>query len=177
MLSNLLPRKLRPTLIFLLIACAAPLAAQPAPWVILVRHAERAGGMSADVGISPAGRCRAEVLAKLLADTGITRIYTSEVARTQQTAEPLAKKLGIAPEGVPAKDIEGLVAKLRAGAPRGVALVVGHSNTLPEIVARLGAGTVPPIGDSEYDRMFIVTLTGANQAALLTLRYPGCTPQ
>jgi hypothetical protein len=40
----------------------------------------------------------------------------------------------------------------------------------------MGGGTVPPIGDSEYDRMFIVTLTGPNQAAVITLRYAGCAP-
>ncbi len=177
MLSNPLARKFRATLTILLMAWATALAAQPAPSVILVRHAERAGGMSADVGLSQAGRCRAEVLAKMLADTGVTRIYTSEVARTQQTAEPLAKRLGIVPEAIPAKDVDSLVAKLRAGASHGVALVVGHSNTLPQIVERLGGGAVPPIADNEYDRMFIVTLTGPNQAALLTLRYPGCAPR
>jgi len=150
------------------------LAAQPAKTVILVRHAERAGGMSADAGISDAGRCRAEVLARMLADANVKRIYTTEVARTQQTAEPLAKKLHMQPEVVPAKDIEGLVAKLRAGAPDEVVLAVGHSNTLPEIVKLLGGGNVPPIADSEYDRLLVVTLTHPNQATVITLRYAGC---
>jgi len=159
-----------------LAAWSCALAAQPAKTVILVRHAERAGGMSADVGISDTGRCRAQVLARMLADANVTRIYTTEVARTQQTAEPLAAKLHIRPEVVPAKDIEGLVAKLRAGAPDEVALVVGHSNTLPEIVKLLGGGSVPPIADSEYDRLFVVTLTHPNQATAVTLRYAGCAP-
>jgi broad specificity phosphatase PhoE len=150
-----------------------PLAGQS---VILVRHAERAGGMSGDVPISEAGRCRAEALAKMLADTGITHIYTSEVVRTQQTAAPLAKKLGITPEVIPAKDVDALVEKLRAGGKQGVALVVGHSNTLPEIVARLGGGAVPPIADNEYGRMMIVTVTGPKQATVVTLHYAGCAP-
>jgi phosphohistidine phosphatase SixA len=112
----------------------------------------------------------------MLSDSNVKRIYTSEVARTQQTAEPLAAKLHIRPEVVPAKDIEGLAAKLRAGAPDDVALVVGHSNTVPEIVRLLGGGSVPPIGDSEYDRLFILTLTGPNQATVVALRYAGCAP-
>lgn len=160
----------------LLAAWSFALAAQPARTVILVRHAERAGGMSADVGISEAGRRRAEALARMLADANVKRIYTSEVARTGQTAEPLASRLHIRPEVVPAKDIEGLVAKLRAGAPDGVVLVVGHSNTLPEIIKLLGGGSVPPIGDSEYDRLFVATLTRPNQATVVTLRYAGSTP-
>jgi broad specificity phosphatase PhoE len=147
------------------------LAADSPQTVILVRHAERAGGMSADVGISEAGRCRAEALARMLADAGVKHIYVSEVARTQQTAQPLANRLAIRSEVVPAKDIDSLVAKVRTG---GVVLVVGHSNTVPEIIRRIGGGAVPPIDDSEYDRMYIVTLTDPNHTAVVTLHYAGC---
>jgi broad specificity phosphatase PhoE len=143
--------------------------------VILVRHAERAGGMSADVPISEAGKCRAEGLARMLAGAGITAIYTSEVARTQQTAAPLAAKIQVQPKAIPAKDVDGLVSQLRAGAAGAKALVVGHSNTLPAIIQRLGHGTVPAIGDGEYDRMFILFLNGSGGGSVLTLRYPGCS--
>jgi phosphohistidine phosphatase SixA len=171
-----LPSAGRLALAIVLAAWCSAQGAEPARTVILVRHAERAGGMSDDGGLSDAGRCRAEVLARMLADAGVKRIYTSEAARTQQTAEPLAKKLNIPSEAIPSKDIDGLLTKLRTGASSGVALVVGHSNTVPEIIRRLGGGAVPPIGDGEYDRMFVVTLTGANQATLVTLRYAGCAP-
>ena len=140
--------------------------------VILVRHAERAGGIGADVGISEAGKCRAEALARMLTDAGVKHIYVSEVVRTQQTAQPLASKLRIEPEVVPAKDIDSLVAKVRTG---GVALVVGHSNTVPEIIKRIGGGTMQPIDDGEYDRMYIMTLTDQNQATVVALHYAGCT--
>jgi phosphohistidine phosphatase SixA len=150
--------------------------AQPAKTVILVRHAERAGGTSPEVGISEAGRCRAEVLAGMLTDAGVTHIFTSEVARTQQTAAPLATKLNLKPEVVPAKDTDALVAKLRSGPAGGAVLVVGHSNTVPEIIEKLGGGAVAPIGDSEYDRLFVVTLTGSSHATVVTLRYKGCAP-
>src|ERR1035438_4306615 len=114
--------------------------------------------------------------AKRRADPGVKRIYPSEVARTQQPAEPLAKRLNIPWEAIPSKDIDGLLTKLRTGAPSGVALVVGHSNTVPEIIRRLGGGAVPPIGDNEYDRIFVLTLTGDDQATVVTLRYAGCAP-
>lgn len=162
----------------LLITCLLPwafvIAAEPVRTVILVRHAERAGGIDPSVGISEVGRCRAKVLAGMLADAKVQGIYTSEVERTQQTAEPLAEKLGIRPEVVPAKDIDILAAKLRAGAAEGTLLVVGHSNTVPAVVERLSGETEPPIGESEYDRLFVVTLIGPNQAKVVTLRYPGC---
>ena len=57
---------------------------------------------------------------------------------------------------------------------RPVALVVGHSNTVPEIIERLGGGTVAPMADDEYDRLFLVTLTGPGQATVVTLHYRGC---
>ncbi len=160
-------------LLLLILMVGVPLLAEEAPQtIILVRHAERAGGMSPDVGISEAGQQRAEMLATMLADAGVRAIYTSEVARTQQTAQPLAKKLQLKPVVIPAKDVDGLIKRLRAGSGTGATLVVGHSNTVPDIIRRLGAGTLPPIADTEYDRLFIVTLTGPQQATVLTLHYP-----
>jgi broad specificity phosphatase PhoE len=152
----------------LLLATIAFAAESPVT-VILVRHAERAStSMASDVGISEAGRCRAELLAGMLTDAGVTAIYTSEVARTKETAAPLAKKLGIAPQVVAAKETESLVSKLRAANGQTV-LVVGHSNTVPEIAKLLGAKDVAPIADAEYDRMLIVT-----GGKLVTLHFPGC---
>ncbi|HEY2017814.1 MAG TPA: phosphoglycerate mutase family protein [Bryobacteraceae bacterium] len=159
--------------VFLAFCSLAP--AGSAQTIIVVRHAERAGGTGPEVGLSKAGQLRAQVLAAMLADAGVKHIYTSEVARTQQTAEPLATRLGLHAEVVAANDYDGLIAKLRAGGSAGAALVVGHSNTVPEIVSRLGGGAVPPIEDNEFDRLYVVTLTGANRASVVLLRYPGAT--
>jgi Phosphohistidine phosphatase SixA len=157
-----------------LLPCACVIAAEPTRTVILVRHAERAGGNDPSVGLNEAGRCRAAVLAGMLSGAKVRSIYTSEVARTQQTAEPLAQRLSIKPEVVAAKDLDALVAKLRTGTEDGTVLVVGHSNTIPAIVERLSGKAEPAIGDGEYDRMFVVTLIGPNQAKVVVLRYPGC---
>jgi broad specificity phosphatase PhoE len=186
MTPNPLPKLQLRTLLVLLAVTIPAAAAKPARTVFLVRHAERAAGMSAEVGLSEAGRCRAEVLAQMLArcraevlaqmlaDVGVKSIFATEVARTQQTAEPTAKNLHLKPEVVPAKDVAGLVKKVHTAASNGPVLVVGHSNTVPDIVSRLGGGAVPPIGDAEYDRLYVLTLTGSNQAAVVMLRYPGC---
>jgi phosphohistidine phosphatase SixA len=142
--------------------------------VFLVRHAERAdtgGGapatMAADPNLSDAGRQRAESLAAILKDAGITAIYATEFKRTQETAAPLAKTLGIAVTTVPAKDMAGLVQKLK-GATANV-LVVGHSTTVPEIVKALGVTAPLKIDDTEYDNLLVVT--SATQPQLIRLRY------
>ncbi len=64
--------------------------------IFIVRHAEKADATK-DTDLSEAGRSRADILAKTLRDAGITAIYTSEFKRTQETAAPLAKALGINP--------------------------------------------------------------------------------
>jgi len=110
-----------------------------------------------------------------LSDAGITAIYTSDAKRTQQTAAPLAQKTGIRPKVVPANDTGKLVAQLRADASGGTVLVVGHSNTVPDIASRLSGGTVKPMGDGEYDRLILLTLPGSGKASVVTLRYPACS--
>ena len=134
---------------------------------IVVRHAERDGAMTGDVPLTEAGRCRAERLASMLAESRISAVYTTELVRTQQTAAPLVKKLGLQPQVVAAKDLDGLIARLKG--EKGRVLVVGHSNTVPTIVSKLGGGAVTEIGETEYDRMYVVS---GGEAMLV--RYSGC---
>src|SRR5205085_354526 len=80
--------------------------------IFIVRHAEKAQGGGDDPVLSEAGQARAESLANLLKDAGISAIYTSEVKRTQQTAAPLARTLHLDPTIVAAKDRAALMAQL-----------------------------------------------------------------
>jgi broad specificity phosphatase PhoE len=146
--------------LLLVVSIAAPALAQTT--VFLVRHAERAdtaGGaapmMAADPSLSDAGRQRAESLATMLRDAGITAIYATEFKRTQETAAPLAKALGLTVTTVSAKDTNALVEKLKAATTD--VLVVGHSNTVPDVVKALGISTPVTIDDREYDNLFVVT--------------------
>ena len=142
--------------------------------VYLVRHAEKASA-APDTPLSPAGQKRAECLAKTLKEAGIKQIYVTDTKRTQDTAAPLAAALKITPKIIAARDPNSLIRDLLYSGGGNI-LVVGHSDTIPFILARLKAGTVPPIADNEYDRLFITTVIegGATQAA--TLRYCDCLP-
>ena len=141
--------------------------------VFVVRHAERADGgaastmMTSDPELSEAGRARAESLAAALRDTGITAIFVTEFKRTQQTAAPLAKKLGLQPIVVSSTASAALLEKVRATA--GPVLVVGHSNTVPEVLLGLGIQNPPKLANSDYDNLFIVNR--ADKATLLRLHY------
>lgn len=137
---------------------AVPAAAQQT--IFVVRHAERADAspgaapmMASDPDLSEKGKARAESLAAVLKDAKITAIYTTQYKRTVQTAEPLAKALGIQPTVVDARDTAALIEKLKSG---GNALVVGHSNTVGPVLQQLGVAEAVTVGDNDYDNLFVV---------------------
>lgn len=152
-----------------LLLCQLAAAQQNVRTIFLVRHAEKTS-TAADAALSPEGQKRAECLAAMLKDAGIKQIYVTDVMRTQQTAAPLARALKITPTILPAKDPNGLIKNL-VYTGGGNILVVGHSDTVPFVVARLQGGTVPPIGENEYDRMFVMTIAEAAGMPASTLHY------
>ncbi len=151
------------------------LAQQPDPTVIvLVRHAEKEEG--GDPGLTPAGQLRAIDLAETLAGSELDAVYSTQFRRTRQTAFPVAARLGFEERVFEVSgDIEGHAADLAQhllSTHRGQAvLVVGHSNTLPEIVTALGGEPGPPIGEQEYDRIYLVILQPGHPARTVRTRY------
>ena len=96
--------------------------------------------MATDPDLSDAGRARAESLAAMLKDAGITAIFVTQFKRTQQTAAPLAKALGLTPVKVNSQEPGSLGDKIKA--VPGNVLVVGHSNSVPNTLKALGVGTL-----------------------------------
>lgn len=142
-----------------------PAVAAAQQLVILVRHAERADGgpgaaattsTPADPPLSAAGEARAARLAAMLADAGITAIYATEFRRTQQTARPLATKLGLPIETMPARDSAALAERLRTRHARDIVLIVGHSNTVPDAIRALG-GPAVSMADDEYSAIYLLS--------------------
>jgi phosphohistidine phosphatase SixA len=154
-------------LVFLCLFLIAISFASAEPIVVIVRHAEKANN-SEDPDLSPAGRTRAQALARILKDAHITAIFTSERKRTQQTAAPTSASVGVVPIIVGGKDIAGLVSKLRQ--LNGNALVVGHGDTIPNIVKALGIDASIQISDGDYTEMLVVEL--GDKPQLLRLHYP-----
>jgi len=150
------------------VAAARPARAQEA--VFLVRHAERADS-SKDSPLSTTGTARAERLAAILADAGITAIYTTEYQRTKETAAPLGRAVHVAPVVVSAADSDALLRKVRASGPHDRVLVVGHSNTVPDLIRALGVATPVVIGEEDYDNLFIVIPQPGGAPRLVRLRF------
>jgi phosphohistidine phosphatase SixA len=151
-----------------LLTAASHAAAQQA--VIVVRHAEKAD-QTPDTALSARGRARAQALADLLRGAGVTHIVTSEYLRSQQTAAPLAKALGLTAEQVPARDLPALTARLRALDPASIVVVVGHSNTIPPMLTVLGWPNTLELQEGEYDNVFVLAPHPGQRASMVRLKY------
>ena len=150
--------------------------------VYLVRHAEKEKDPPNDPSLNEAGRARSKSLARILQKAGIKAIYTSQFLRTQQTAQPLADASGIAAIQVPLRmdpsnprkvseaSLRETIEKVYQHAGGGV-LIVGHSNTVPEMIKLLGGDQVPFIDESVYDDLFVVTVYEKGKAKVAHLKY------
>lgn len=141
--------------------------------IVLVRHAEKAAEPKEDPSLTEEGAARAKRLCDMLGKSGVTHVFSSEYQRTQQTVALLSVAAGVNVQVVPARAPDALLSALDS-LPRGaVAVVAGHSNTVPVLVEKLTGGQSKlKIEDSEYDRVFVVTQWGPGRdARLLELRY------
>ncbi len=161
--------RVRSVIAVLLFCSAAFVCAQGQQAILfLVRHADKTSA-AANARLSALGKERARCLAQTLQPSKISAIYATDVVRTQETEAPLAAKTGITPIILPKADVAGLVARLRS--TRGAALVVSHSDVLPALVARLGAGRVPEFGADEYDRLTIISIEAGRAEPAVSIRY------
>ena len=131
-------------------AAASAVNTQPKPTTIyFVRHAETDGPSANNPNLSQEGKQRAERLAELVGK--VDAVYATGYHRTQQTAEPTARKSGVEVQTYQAGDDKFLAGKM------GNILVVGHSNTIPDLVNSIsGSSAYTNIDESNYGNLFTV---------------------
>jgi len=140
--------------------------------IILVRHAEKIIDPSNnDVDLSPAGQSRAQEIVRMFGDAGINAIYATQYKRTQQTAKPLADKLGLPVTVVNSKSTSDLIAQVRTQNSGQTIFIAGHNSTVPEIIHALGGPQYPTIPETEYDNLFIVTVYRTGKARVVKMKY------
>jgi broad specificity phosphatase PhoE len=144
--------------------------------VLLIRHAEKATDDPADPNLNEAGRQRAQTLINVSGDVSV--IYTTQYKRTQQTAQPLADKLKLTPTKIDitrensAGYAAALAKEIRAKHVGRTILVVGHSNTIPQITEALSGVKVPAFEEAtEFDRLTVVILPKKGKAQVMQARY------
>ena len=130
----------------------------------IVRHAEKETStanntMTSDVPLSSAGKQRAEALKELLVKEHIKHVFSTNYIRTKSTAQPLVDAIHIPIEIYDPKDPQ-FVSKLKT--LNGNVLVVGHSNTVDDLVNELtGKKEIQTdLPDSAYGDLFVVKKKG-----------------
>ena len=144
--------------------------------VIFVRHAEKAMQPADDPGLNEAGQRRAAELARQLVDAdviaGIDAIYATGLKRAQETAMPVANALELPINTYDAADTETVLETILKNHKGKIVLVVAHSDTLPELIANLGASKrVPAIDEGEYDNIYIISIPWFGKTKTIRLRY------
>ena len=176
-------RKILPLIAILLVLSSLVFAqtSEPVTTVFLVRHAERAEEPRPDPPLTEQGVARSQALARVLSTAGIKAIFTSQFSRTKLTAEPLANKLGITPTALSLKisptnprqiaeeSTKETVDKILAAG--GSVLVVGHSNSIPDVIKMLGGDVAPAIDEKKFDDLFVVTVFSKGKAKVAHLKY------
>jgi len=144
--------------------------------IIFVRHAEKAAMPADDPGLSEAGQRRVAELTRQLVDAdvvaGIDAVYATAYNRTQETARPIADALDLPINTYDARDTETVLATILKEHKGKIILVVGHSNTVPELIANLGASKkVPPIHEGEYDNIYVISIPWFGKTKTIRLRF------
>jgi broad specificity phosphatase PhoE len=146
--------------------------------ILFVRHAETGAAMGegGDPPLNARGRARAELLADFLQNVdviaGVDAIYASEYQRTQQTAEPLAKRLELPIEAADQSDIMGFMANVLHEHQGEIVLVVSHSNLIAPLVEELhGSKNLPEFGHDDFGELYVVTVPWWGKVKTLRLPY------
>lgn len=173
-------RRRRITVIVIYTAIAIGLAwffeSQATTTIIFVRHAEQSAGPEEDPGLSDAGKRRVTELTRQLKDAdvvaGIDAVYSTPFRRTQETAQPIADALDLPIHTYDPADTEAVLERILKEHKGKIILVVAHSNTVPVLIANLGASKkVPPIHEDEFDNIYIISIPWFGKTKTIRLRF------
>ena len=173
-------RRRRIQIIVAYIAVAIGLAwffeSQATTTVIFIRHAEKDLTQLDNPGLSDQGRVRVAELTRQLIDAdvvaGIDAIYSTSYRRNTETVQPLAKILNLEINYYNPTENEEVLENILDNHKGKIILVVAHSDTVPTLIADLGASkNVPAIAEHEYDNIYIVSIPWFGKTKTIRLRY------
>ncbi len=155
-------------------ACAKRPTVAGVTTVYLVRHGEKKLDND-DPDLTEVGQQRAQALAHALRSVPLDAIFSTDTRRTRQTAAPAAEARSLEVRLYGKEDVARVIMHLRRTPGR--YLVVGHSNTTPDLVSRLGGDPGAAIDENtEFDRLYVLVLHPDGSVVTLLLRYGAPAP-
>ncbi len=180
-MSSMMRRTLSTFLVLAGIPAAVPAIAhaQATPagdkLVFIVRHAEKASATDPDPSLSEAGKARAAALAAALGDARVSAIFVTPRKRTTETAADVVSATKVtpvvAPFGASTPEHAASVATAVRSSDASAVLVVGHSNTVPAIIAALGGPRMPDLCDAAYANLYIMRLPANGAPTLVRAQF------
>ena len=124
--------------------------------IYLTRHAEKQLGENPN--LTECGELRAHQLSQILALENITSVYSTSYNRTLETAYPTAKLNNVSIKHYSPKLLDLLAVKLLQAKQN--VLVVGHSNTTPELADFIAENPLKSIREDEFQYLYQIKVIG-----------------
>ena len=134
----------------------------------LVRHAEKQPE-GKNPKLTQCGQLRAKQLTTLLSTADIQSVYSTSYQRTMSTAAPMSKAQDVTIKNYDPRQLRQFSLHLKRRQEN--ALIVGHSNTTPELTALLSSHEVAPMTEKQYQNLYQVQFVD-NNVELITLTQP-----
>lgn len=142
--------------------------------IFIVRHAEKdvSDPKNQDPELSVEGRERADALASKLKEIKLDAAFATRYKRTSQTAYHSAKSSNIEIQTYDAQDFSGIADLVRTKHIGHKVLIVGHSNTVLELLEAFGAQRpLTALSDDDYDFFFELRIDPKGRTELKTQHY------
>jgi 2,3-bisphosphoglycerate-dependent phosphoglycerate mutase len=145
--------------------------------LFLVRHAEKVMDGTANPDLTAAGSARADELAYILKHVKLDSVYSTPYKRTKQTVLPTAMEKGLELKLYKPND-KDFIKNVLDAFPGGTVLIVGHSNTIPELANQLtGRTDYGDLDDATYDNLFIASVPAEGRPVIIRMRFGVHTPE
>jgi len=152
----------------------APAATPPTTRVFLARHAERMVlPGDADPPLTAAGARRAATLGRLLRGADVAAVFTTQFRRARATADSVAAATHAPVEVVHSDSSAALARIVRTRFAGRTVVIVGHSDSLPHVVAELGWEGAEAVEGWSYDDLNMLEWRGDEPPQLVRLHYGG----
>ena len=150
----------------------------PVTQIYVLRHTEKVDATSEDPALSVAGIARAKYWKKVLQHIEFEQVFTTNFKRNIQTAELISESSSVKPELYYPLSFDVLkFINLIKGQK---VLVIGHSNTIPDMVNRLiGETRYPPMSHENYNVLYIINIyeNGDTNTSKLYIEMPQTVQQ